>query len=46
MPTESKERAAVSAAYSGDKWAQRVKKMPDDQISAIYLRLKAQGKIR
>lgn len=46
MPTESKERAAVSNAYSGKDWKKRVKNMPDDQIAAIYLRLKSQGKIK
>lgn len=45
MATESKERAAVSAAYSGKQWHEKVRKMPDDQIIAIYKRLKAQNKI-
>lgn len=43
--TESKERVAVSQAYSGDKWAAKVKKMSDTQIVAIFKRLREQGRI-
>lgn len=43
--TESKERVAVTAAYPNTKWASRVKKMSDSQVTAVYLRLKKQGKV-
>lgn len=46
MGTESRERAEVSNAYDGKDWKRRVKNMPDNQITAIYLRLKAQGRIK
>lgn len=46
MATESKERLAVSQAYPGEKWAQKVKNMSDTQITAVYLRLKTQGRIK
>jgi hypothetical protein len=45
MGKESKERAAVSAAYFGERWATKVKNMPDEQIVAVYMRLKQQGRI-
>jgi hypothetical protein len=35
MSVEQK-RAAVAALYSGLGWKQRVAKMPDSQIHAIY----------
>ncbi len=46
-------RAAVKGAYSGinrpksssDKWSAKVDKMSDAQVTAIYLRLKNQGKL-
>jgi hypothetical protein len=44
MNTNQK-REAVKGAYSGDKWKQKVDNMSDDQITAIYIRLKAQGKV-
>lgn len=31
-------RQEVTAMYPGDKWKRRVKKMPDDQVTAIYLK--------
>ena len=43
--TESKEREAVKAAYPSKKWMDKVKKMDDGQVIAIYRRLKSQGKI-
>lgn len=36
------QRAFVTDLYSGPKWAAKVKKMPDAQVIAIYLR--EQGK--
>lgn len=38
-------RAAVISAYPSASWKNKVKKMPEDQIAAIYLRLKAQGRV-
>lgn len=39
-------RIAVAGAYPGDRWRAKVAKMPEDQILAIYLRLKKAGKIK
>lgn len=38
-------KQALLKAYSGPSWTNRVMNMTDAQIIAIYLRLKAQGKI-
>lgn len=38
-------RETVKGAYSGDKWKQKVDSMPDDQVTAVYIRLKGQGKV-
>ena len=43
--TESRERQAVANAYSGPQWANKVRKMSDAQIIAVYMRLKQQGKV-
>ena len=40
------ERLAVSNAYSSKAWVEKVKKMSDRQVAAIYLRLKSSGKIQ
>lgn len=45
MGTESKERAAIHAAYPSAAWKQKVKAMSDKQVTAVYLRLKKAGKI-
>lgn len=42
--TEAK-RQAVMGAYSGKGWQDKVKKMSDEQVIAIFLRLKAQNKL-
>jgi hypothetical protein len=39
-------REQLKTAYSGKKWAEKVNKMTDAQVTAVYLRLKAQGKIK
>lgn len=44
MTTEQK-REAIRAAYPGRKWAQKVNAMTEDQVVAVYLRLKQQNKI-
>jgi hypothetical protein len=49
--TESKEREAVKRAYKGldgkpaPKWAKQVAEMSDQQVIAVYMRLKKQNKI-
>lgn len=43
MANQHKE--ALLAVYPGDAWKQRVQKMTTGQITAIYLRLKGQGKV-
>lgn len=39
------ERQALLKVYKSQKWANKVKKMRDDQVVAIYLRLKSQNKL-
>lgn len=39
-------RDAVRGAYSGKKWEEKVDLMPDEQILAIYSRLKHQGVLK
>lgn len=43
----SKEREAIKhhASQFPVQWGKRVDTMPDNQVIAIYLRLKAQGKL-
>lgn len=43
--TLSERREAVKTAYKNQAWAERVKEMTEEQVTAIYLRLKAQNKI-
>jgi hypothetical protein len=38
-------REALKGAYSGEKWIVKVDKMSDEQIIAVYNRLKSQGKV-
>lgn len=38
-------RTALTKAYPGRKWADKVKRMPEDQVVATYLRLKRAGKL-
>lgn len=38
-------RTAVRQAYYGQKWYDKVDKMTDSQIIAVYLRLKSQNKV-
>lgn len=40
-----KERQALLKVYKNPRWVDKVKKMKDAQVVAIYLRLKAQNKI-
>lgn len=41
----SKEREAILQVYKSDSWAYKVSKMSDSQVVAIYIRLKAEGKL-
>lgn len=43
--TNSKERESVRQAYSGPNWSKKVDVMTDQQVAAVYLRLKAAGKV-
>ena len=38
-------REALKAAYPGQVWQEKVTKMPESQVTAIYLKLKQQGKV-
>jgi hypothetical protein len=42
--TEAK-RQMLIAKYKGDKWKRKVTKMTDDQVVAIFLRLRQDNKI-
>lgn len=44
--TNDQMREKVAEAYSGDNWKLKVRRMPDDQIVAIYYRLLKSGKIK
>lgn len=46
MASQVEERRALLDAYSGDRWADKVKKMTDGQVHAVYIRLKLQGRIK
>lgn len=48
MPSEveiGNYREALKKVYTGKEWQKKVNKMPASQVTAIYLRLKKQGKI-
>lgn len=45
MASTVQKREALKQAYSGQKWADKVNKMSDNQVIATYLRLKGQGKV-
>ena len=38
-------REELKKVYPGQKWAEKVKNMTDAQVTAVYLRLKSQGKV-
>lgn len=40
------EREALKKAYPSKKWAQQVDKMTESQVVAIYMRLRAQSKLK
>lgn len=39
------QRAAIANAYPGPSWAKKVQTMSDAQVTAVYLRFVANGKI-
>lgn len=43
--TDDKTRNMLRAAYKSQTWKDKVDKMSDAQVVAIYLRFKAQGKL-
>jgi len=43
--SHNREREQVKAAYPNPKWAQKVNDMSDNQVIAVYKRLRIQGKI-
>ena len=45
MSDIEKKRQALLKAYSGKKWEDKVKKMSEGQVVAVYMRLKAQNKV-
>jgi hypothetical protein len=38
-------RRELITAYRGNTWKQKVLRMPEDQVTAIYFRFKAEKKI-
>jgi len=40
MTTADKEREFVKSIYPSDKWSKKVDKMADDQVLAVYFRLR------
>ena len=45
MKAIEQKREALKRAYSGVRWRERVDKMKDDEVVAIFLRLKQQNKL-
>ena len=45
MNTVDRKREAIKAVYPSPAWADKVKKMPDTQVAAVFLRLQRQNKI-
>lgn len=42
---DNKERELLKTVYPSKKWATKVDKMSDSQVVAVYMRLRAQGKL-
>lgn len=42
----SQMREKCAEAYDGDRWKNRVKYMPDNQIIALYYSLRQRGRIK
>lgn len=45
MASATQKREALKGAYPGPAWQQKVAKMPESQVTAVYLNLKSQGKV-
>lgn len=45
ISTTTKEREALKSVYPGKGWAEKVSKWSDEQVIAVYKRLKSQGKL-
>lgn len=45
MDDTQRKRNEVAQAYSGPGWTNKVRMMSDQQVIAVYLRLKRQGKV-
>ena len=45
MSNTKKERQLLKQVYPNKKWAERVDKMSDNQVVAVYMRLRVQGKL-
>lgn len=43
---EINKRDAVKLVYMSASWAQKVNAMPDNQVTAVYLRMKKEGLIK
>ena len=41
----NQEREELKKVYSSKKWAEKVDRMRPDQVTAIYIRLRSQGKL-
>jgi hypothetical protein len=42
----NQEREELKKAYPNSKqWHEKVDKMPDDQVAAVYIRLRSQGRL-
>lgn len=44
--TPDRKRLAVTKAYPGDKWAEKVAKMSDAQVHNTYMRLLNNGQLK
>ena len=45
MGNVDQEREELKKLYSSDSWNDKVDKMSDSQVTAIYLRFKSEGKL-
>lgn len=42
----SQMREKIAEAYGGDGWKKKVRFMPNDQVIAVFYRLKKKGRIK
>lgn len=43
MTDSARKRAYVADLYPGHRWKKKVERMPDDQVTAIYLKHQSDG---